>query len=1041
MGVGQFCHGPLDSYWQTVAMSQVVHPFSAGGGGPRFEWRVATLIAAGLLLSRQSEYGGAVSAIELQTGPPGYDDLQLTVELLDGGHRTVHVQCRHKQPFRASDDKFAKLIGRAADAVTAQELAFAGGERRLAVVVDRSSPAHDSMRQLCEIARGAGDPDRFVNIVEQHRGHIEKRWEQCRGASPESDPAVLHRVLMSLEVHAVEVDSPTARDSVELINRLAGVWPTRDPVRATTLANALYVHLSDIGPMAGVVDQTSLQSHLGAYLPGTLGSNTRRERLQRRREAGHRRIARSLLALGLDSETAELLATRVLTDAPSIDASGTLTVVCGPMGVGKTTELERLHRLAVDRALEDPSAPIPVILEAREVAANSLMSIAREQAQAIGDPARVGVCMVIDGLDEAGVHVADLSSRIATMRAEWPNSSVIVGTRPQSSMTGRQLPEPVMVEPMTSEAAQELMAVVNPDVAEVRWFRDELTEILRRPLFAIRHALDHRQGRLAGIDEGQIVASVAEHALDDLGDTTDDMFDLLVSLACEIVSSGGQAVDAGRLRSSPAQVARLLRSRVVQAPNGQMSFQLAALTEWFAAHGLLRESNVLDAAVSSALVAYRWRYAFVHALRHGSSEQVDVLMSKLLAHVPATASWVQHEAQQPQYLRGSAPPVANAIEAGTRILSAAKSWLDPWPGLLALCTEDGKLPPLGVNMMGQYLKSAWLLDAGTSRESVVHIAADDFEFGKAIPFEGPPSPLSGIKISGLPDSRGWPWEWVRREFQDIIEDYLENRKIFADIEMCWPELAWDFANGILGKGSTVDSQPIQRGDLESVIADYRSRFPVGEVIFGQHSICALTECEAFVADLLKRGVDVIDSPWPPLYMYLSADRIGKTTEQLLARLNAATRAALDIYEVAVRTHLPSMAPELNTYQLLPARIVGVFTPPDPTRGHDGEPRFRWHLEPLPAGSQNAARWDVVHDINGVADQGDDFYVDQLHQLRGDIADRITLYAHFGEPGTSSSTPACSLGLDLLCKDLSAFEWISSIPPRHYNTASIRPRYT
>ena len=897
------------------------------------------------------------------------------------------------------------------------------------------------MRQLCEIARSAGDLDRFVNVLEQHRGDVERRWKQCRDASRELDPEVLYRVLMSLEVHPLEVDSPTARDSVELVNRLAAAWPTHDPLRATTLANALYAHLSDAGPMAGMIDQASLQSHLGTYLPDTLGANTRRERLQRRRAAGHRRIALRLRALGLDSEQSDLLATRALAPAPSIDVSTTLVVMCGQMGVGKTTELERLYRFAVDRALDDPSAPIPVFLEAREVVDSSLSTVAKEQAQALGDPSRVGVYLIIDGLDEAGIRVADLSSHIATLQAEWPNSSVIVGTRPQSSISGQQLPEPVMVEPMTSEVAQELMAVVNPDIAEWRWFREELGEALRRPLFAIRHALDHRQGRLVGVDEGQIVASVADQALEDLGDTTDDMFDLLVRLACQAVSSGGQPVDAAHLGASPTQITRLLRSRIVQAPDGQVSFQLAALTEWFAAHGLLRDPAVLDAAVTSALAAHRWRYTFVQALRQGAPEQVDVLMSKLLAHAPATASWVQHQVHKPQFLRDVAPPVTNADEAGIRVRHASEAWLGPWPGLLALCTEDGRLPPLGIHLMGRYLRTAWLLDADANQEAVVHIPADDFELGRAIPYARVRSPLARITTRGLSGHTDWPWVWARGEFQNVIEDYLENREIFADIEVCWPELAWDFANQILGKSATVDSGPVQRADLESVVAGYRSQFPAGEVAFGRGSGCSLTECEAFVADLVELGIDVIESPWPPLYMFLGADRIGKTTEQLLGRLESATRAALDIYEATVRTHIPSMAPELNTYQMLPARIVGAFTPPDPARGRDGEPRFNWHIEPLGAGSQNDARWSIVHDIDGIADRGDDFHLAQLVQLRGDAADRIALYNYFGEPGISSSTPACSLALDLLWSDLSAFQWVSDFPPHHRDAASIRPRYT
>lgn len=93
-----------------------------GGGGHHFEYKVATLRAADLVLSRHTEHGGVVAAIEMQTGPPGFDDLQVSVELLRRGSRTVHAQCRYKQPFTASNGKFAKLIAHAATAVCGDDL-------------------------------------------------------------------------------------------------------------------------------------------------------------------------------------------------------------------------------------------------------------------------------------------------------------------------------------------------------------------------------------------------------------------------------------------------------------------------------------------------------------------------------------------------------------------------------------------------------------------------------------------------------------------------------------------------------------------------------------------------------------------------------------------------------------------------------------------------------------------------------------------------------------------------------------------------------
>lgn len=113
----------------------------------------------------------------VQTGPAGFDDLRVSVELLGGGNRTVHVQCRHRQPFTASDVKFRNLIAQAAAAVRRDVLSFATGERRFAVIVDSRSPGHASMTMLCDLARDPGDLDRFLSVVGAHGDRREARWQ------------------------------------------------------------------------------------------------------------------------------------------------------------------------------------------------------------------------------------------------------------------------------------------------------------------------------------------------------------------------------------------------------------------------------------------------------------------------------------------------------------------------------------------------------------------------------------------------------------------------------------------------------------------------------------------------------------------------------------------------------------------------------------------------------------------------------------------------------------------------------------------------
>ena len=1018
---------------QTTAMAGVVHPFAGAGGGHLFEYKVATLLAADLVLSRHTEHGGVVAAIEMQTGPAGFEDLQVSVELLGGGNRTVHVQCRYRQPFTVSNVKFAKLIAQAAAAACSDD-SFATEEKRLAVILDSGSPGHASMTKLSELARDPGDFDRFVSVVEAHGGSLESRWKHCLGTAGALEPELLHRVLAVLEVRTVALRTETSRDSVELVNRLADAWTPRDLGRAMNLGNALFKLLTDIGPMAGMIDLSYLQSRLSAYLPSTLGATTRRARLGRRRKGGHRRIAMTMKAVGLDDEEAETLATRALATPPSITISEDLTVVSGAMGVGKTTELERIHRVAIDRRLADPNAPIPVFLQASEVANSSLVAAASVQADDLDDPSRVGVHLIIDGLDEAGVQIADLTLRIATLQADWPHSTVIVGTRPQSTPPGL---ETVVVEALTADAAESLMAAIHPGVASLKWLREELTEVLCRPLFAIRFALDHRQGNLAGSSQGQLIGSVGRQALDDIGDTTDDAFDLLVRLACSVVDSGGRPVDVRSLEATPVQVVQLMRSRIVQVVDGNASFQLAAVTEWFAADALLRDSSMLTRSVSSASRAHRWRYVFVQALLQGSADEVDTVMSTLLASAPATAAWVHHEAQPPRLERRSTPLAASVQEAGARIRRAARAWAEPWSDLIGWFPDGGEPPTLGIAMGDQRLTTAWLSRSEDTLDRVVPLPPD------VHPLANTNSPWTGAKTGSPSNGENWSWDWMRDQFQRTIDGYFRDRDLLADIDLCWPELAWDFAHHMLRLRATVQSKPVQRADLEAAISKYRALTGTGEVYIGRRGgDWSLTEGEAFVADLARLGISEVRPPWPP------ANARGKwtwswwTTEQLLARLQLATKTALDVYQAIVDRHLPTMAPELHTYQLLPGRIVGLLTPADPDKGYEGAPRYRWRIEPQPTDSPNEALWSVCNTDDPLPDDEWESRNAQVRTMRGgDLAERIPLYTHYGEPQIYSSTPAGFLALKLLGRDLSAFKWITGPSAHHANARSVRPRYT
>jgi len=426
---------------------------------------------------------------------------------------------------------------------------------------------------------------------------------------------------------------------------------------------------------------------------------------------------------------------------------------------------------------------------------------------------------------------------------------VIIAARPES-------PQPDLhhevLEPLSQEAAAELMAVVHPDAD--RWIplRSELTELLRRPLFAIRCALDRRQGNPAGVHQAGLVDSVGRQAIADLGDTSQGAFDLLVQLAFCVVDSGGQPIDLRSLEETPVRIAQVMRSRIVHLVDGRASFQLAVLTEWFAAHALLRNPGVLEHSVSSPLRAHRWRYALVQGVLQGSANDVDTIMSTLLIHAPATAAWVHHEAQVPFRQERTTPLAATALEAGARVRRAARAWIEPWPELFERWTFNGEVPTLGVAMNGHHLVTAWNLDRGEATEPVIPLPPHVHPLGP-VDYAWTGS-MAGRPCSG----EGWPWDWTRDHVQRQIDELLENRDLLAAIETCWPELAWDYAHRMLDRSPDVQSEPVLRTDLERVISNLRAHVPEGDaqVRYDRYG-WRLGEGELFVADLSRLNIDEI----------------------------------------------------------------------------------------------------------------------------------------------------------------------------------------
>jgi len=1023
LGQSAHCHRRTGRW---VAKSS--HPFAGGGGGFRFEYEVAVWFAVEMLLSRLSELGGVVEALQFQAGPPGFDDLQLQVELPDLRHRNVSIQSRSRQLFTPSDLKFRGLLMHAFEAVRSDRLGFESGERRLAIGVGATSPGHAAMSQLCDLARNCQDVDSFLAVVASHGGAVQHRWESCVATDTLSG-ADLHLVLKSTEVMHFDLSGGSSFHTLELVNRLADGWDPRNLRAAAALADALRAHLASVGAKGGTVDVASLQRDLGSALPPNLGADTRRSKLARLKAAAHAEVVQSLQVIGLDLDSADRTAALALLEEPQHGSLKGLSVLEGDLGVGKTTEAHRLHLRAIELALTDPSAPAPLLLHARDLLGPLPISTIEAQAGALGDVLRFGVHLVVDGVDEVAVSVEELAGRLASIPALWPGSTVVLVTRPQGG-TGHL--SVVQMPSMSATSADALMKLIDPTV-RVNWVRSELREALCRPLFAIRYALNHRQRNYSANHEPQLVESIGLAALRGL-EKVPDAPELLGRLACMSIDSGGKPIDLRDLGVDPWKASALGRSRVLRISDGSATFQLAVLVEWFAALEILRDSALLQRIAANPVTAYRWRFALVQALTQATPTQSDHMLATMFELVPGLAAWCVHQAEPSGWVRRTSPPATSAEEAGNRIRRALEVLTSIVPASAALVRQDGKPLPIGVALNDARL--LWLSYKDTDRAPLTVLPPDfNLRGSQAIGFtratEMEPSP-----------ARFWPWILGLDHLREDLANSFETLGLVAELEECRPEVTWAYSKLILGLAPSPRALTLPVSDIEQVVDHIRQAHPGGDVLVRRNGQqWRVSEATAFVEDLRQAGTDAVAPPWPAEF------RVGGgavwdfwTVDELIDRLNRATKQSLDVYKAIVDRHFPALAAELSTYQLLPARFVGGVSRLGPDNAAFG-PSFTWHLEPLEEGTDNAATWELEEEERWPGPDDDWFrdYQARVANLRGQRAALIRPTLHQGDFGIYSPTPASGIAIQLLHDDLAAHNWLDGAGRSGRELSAVRPR--
>ena len=986
-------------------MSEFVSPYSKGGGGSRFENLVGLQYATNLLSGRLCSFGEQIEEIAWQTDRDGFDDIRLAFVPDSGLLDTIDIQCRHRQAFTGGDSKFQDLVADSVGFVREYE-GSVPVTHALAIVVDWASPANRDMRDLCDLARSYPTLEGFQANLDVVRGKLFQRWKHAQKAAKGlCTDEELFRALQVLRIDSVDIEQESSPARIQILEELSSFWPPPDRHRGIALVGAIFEIVTELNSSGGHIDRSQLLKRLGPLAPPTSHTKTRRERLKNLAEAGVSRSASVIGMIGLEPHHASNLARRLITEPTRVTTESSIAVVTGPIGIGKTTELERHHRRAIEQALDNPKAPLPIHVLAAQIATESLESIVeRERAFLSGEPS-APVALTIDGLDEVDLTLERILPTLNTLTTRSPGSTVLISTRATVSKSIKQLKIPKL----TDEEATALIDEVRKHRAFHVHGRPERVEMLQRPLFALYFAISGNTSEKRKT-EAELIDSIARQACSEVKPA---VFEKLIQLAVKCLNQGGGAVPQLEVALLPAELNQLLKSRIVVTVDGKLRFQLAVLTEWFACFALLRTPDLLEETVSSPTMARRWRYAHAQALRQSDEVNADRIMACLTEHSPGTAAWVSNEAKDIVSFGRANDFAPDIVTPKSRILLADSHWY----------RTLAKLPDLHN-------------PSNPEIEFEIETIPGEVRLGTRPRGTGGPTRVQSVfsrdnawwwvRQAQPRDSGKWIWEWTLDSAIRTVDKWLENGASLNAVPAARAELAFDFAHHILDTSHRRTTEPIRIEDLEAVIRPIREQAPDSRVTFVRGSRkLDLQEAELFVASLKSWGWVEVKSPWP------TPDRLARwvwdnwSPEQLLKRLTVSTKAALNIYQQLVDSFLPDLKPSLNTYAMLPARVLGSVAFTD-DEGWEGQPRIHWRLQPLPPDQNNDALWTIANIETAYARTDWNELSAEFEAVRGRQAQPPSFTVHGGLPGIYESRPAGLMALDLLSSDLKAIKWCTTI---------------
>jgi len=640
------------------------------------------------------------------------------------------------------------------------------------------------------------------------------------------------------------------------------------------------------------------------------------------------------------------------------DSEKPLKVLVGEIGSGKTLFAYRLFQNAILRARLDENAPWPIFFEAKDVVGKLRDSIENKSAgHSLKDN---GAFVVIDGADEAGSTAIDqLLSEARTLTA-LPHLPlfIIITCRPIGDLNEKAKEELVQVPSLSEEKSWKLIERISEHAVTpglVSGWPESLKEATRRPLFAILFGnyLQSHSGNIS-FSMGEILDHLVEKAIS--GATIDinrakSMLERLATLSTE--REGGPV--PMREIGSRMELGPLLESRLVVDKSGSINFPLAILREWFGAQALFSDEKVLQEALNSSQLIDAWHNSFVIAIATFDHDRVSKLLKPLAERYPGIASSLVHEALSSWGFHEESFTLP-ALECGRRVRESMQAWMKGIGSLAALIApirEDGSLCSAGVRLEKNVLLTSWYRGKDDVAE-IVELAKEQVSLNS--------SDWPGYRWARPTQQAAWAWKWTLEELAHNLSYFVKNKRLpTADgsilDEILWPQLVRLNNHGL--SWEKLIKTPIRTRINISKTENMLKQIEANDSSDLNGEPYPLNFLKEQLHRLHSQGIRTIYAPWPQGDRNIRGSYVWSdySDDQLLSRASVVYEKALIAYKQMVEDWFPSLSPRLQTYVLMPVRVVGLVVPATKSK-NPPFPSLAWHLEPLPINENSVVKFKL-----------------------------------------------------------------------------------